>query len=124
MPERAYRCAVEVTAEVIGGKWTPVILAHLKENDHLRFSRIRRLMPDITEKMLTQRLRELEQHGIVARTAVSATPPHVEYALTPEGRSLAPVLQAMWDWGQRRAETNGLTVRPPVTTDRSADTAR
>ncbi|MFD3521504.1 winged helix-turn-helix transcriptional regulator [Streptomyces sp. NPDC058653] len=57
MPERDYRCAVEVTAEVIGGKWTPVVPAHPKENESLRFSRIRRLMPDITEKPLTQRLR-------------------------------------------------------------------
>lgn len=112
MGERVYRCAVEVTVEVVRGKWTPVILAHLKENDCLRFSRIRRLMPDITEKMLTQRLRELERQGIVARTAVSATPPHVEYALTPEGRSLAPVLEAMWEWGQERAAANRLTIRP------------
>ncbi|WP_261574591.1 winged helix-turn-helix transcriptional regulator [Frankia gtarii] len=112
MAERTYHCPVEVTVEVIGARWTPVILAHLKENDRLRFAQIRRLIPDITEKMLTQRLRELESAGIVDRTLVSATPPHVEYRLTTEGRSLSPVLQAMWDWGRQRATTRRLTVEP------------
>jgi len=110
MRERTYHCPVEVTVDVIGGKWTPVVLAQLKENDCLRFSQIRRLIPDITEKMLTQRLRELEQLGIVHRTLVSATPPHVEYALTAEGRSLAPVLQAMHDWGAQWATDKRLNL--------------
>ncbi|MEX5634063.1 winged helix-turn-helix transcriptional regulator [Parafrankia sp. FMc2] len=114
MGERIYRCPVEVTIEVVGGKWTAVILAHLKENDRLRFTQIRRLVPDVTEKMLTQRLRELEKIGIVERTLVSATPPHVEYALTAEGRSLAPMLQSMWEWGQQWAQTHQLSIRPPA----------
>ncbi|MCK9905130.1 HxlR family transcriptional regulator [Parafrankia colletiae] len=114
MGERIYRCPVEVTIEVVGGKWTAVILAHLKENDRLRFTQIRRLIPDITEKMLTQRLRELEKIGIVERTLVSATPPHVEYALTAEGRSLAPMLQSMWEWGRQWAQTHQLSIRPPA----------
>ncbi|WP_018637578.1 winged helix-turn-helix transcriptional regulator [Parafrankia elaeagni] len=114
MGERIYRCPVEVTIEVVGGKWTAVILAHLKENDRLRFTHIRRLIPDVTEKMLTQRLRELEKIGIVERTQVSATPPHVEYALTAEGHSLAPMLQSMWEWGQQWAQTHQLSIRPPA----------
>ncbi|MCM3922944.1 helix-turn-helix transcriptional regulator [Frankia sp. AiPs1] len=110
MAERIYHCPVEVTMEVIGAKWVPVILARLKENDQLRFAQIRRLVPGITEKMLTQRLRELEGVGIVDRTLVSSTPPHVEYRLTAEGRSLAPVLQAMFDWGRQWATERRLTV--------------
>ncbi|MCK9877737.1 helix-turn-helix transcriptional regulator [Frankia sp. Ag45/Mut15] len=112
MAERAYHCAVEVTLEVIGGRWTPVILAHLKENDHLRFAQIRRLIPDITDKMLTQRLRELARAGIIDRTLVSAAPAHVEYRLTEAGRGLSPVLTAMWAWGEQRATTMGLTITP------------
>jgi DNA-binding HxlR family transcriptional regulator len=112
--ERIYHCPVEVTMEVIGAKWVPVILARLKENDQLRFAQIRRLVPGITEKMLTQRLRELESAGIVDRTRVSSTPPHVEYRLTTEGRSLAPLLQAMFDWGQQWATNRQLTVTPAL----------
>lgn len=102
-----YHCPVEVTMDIIGGKWTPVVLAHLKEAPR-RFSQLRRLIPDITEKMLTQRLRELEAAGIVSRTVLSATPPHVEYDLTDDGRSLAPALQALYDWGDRWAAQHAL----------------
>jgi DNA-binding HxlR family transcriptional regulator len=105
----AYHCGVEVTAEIIGGKWTPVILAHLKEGRR-RYAELRRLVPGITEKMLTQRLRELADHGIVERIQVATTPPHVEYDLTPTGRSLAPVLQSMWDWGEERARQENLII--------------
>ncbi|MCM3882515.1 helix-turn-helix domain-containing protein [Frankia sp. R82] len=112
MTERAYHCPVEVTLEVIGARWTPVILAHLKENDRLRFGQIRRLIPDISEKMLTQRLRELERAGIIDRTLVRAAPAQVEYRLTTAGRGLSPVLNAMWDWGRQRATTMGLTITP------------
>jgi DNA-binding HxlR family transcriptional regulator len=99
---KRYHCAVELAVDVIGGKWRPVILAHLKEGVH-RYGELRRRMPDVTEKMLTQRLRELEADGLIARRDLGPNPPHVEYALTEEGRSLAPVLQALYDWGTARA---------------------
>lgn len=95
--------------EVLGGKWTVVILAHLKEAPR-RFSELRRLIPDVSEKMLTQRLRELEAEGIVSRAVLSATPPHVEYDLTDEGRTLAPALQALYDWGETWAEMQGVSI--------------
>ncbi|CAN5874212.1 helix-turn-helix domain-containing protein [soil metagenome] len=104
-----YHCPVEVTMDVIGGKWTPVVLAHLKEAPR-RFSQLRRLIPDITEKMLTQRLRELEAGGIISRTVLGATTPHVVYDLTDDGRSLAPVLQALYDWGDRWATQYDLPI--------------
>jgi DNA-binding HxlR family transcriptional regulator len=109
MQHRVYYCPVEVTMELIGGKWTSVILAHIKEQPR-RFSELRRLIPDVSEKMLTQRLRSLETDGLLNRAVVSNTPPHVVYDLTPAGRTLAPALQALYDWGQMWAAAHGLAV--------------
>ncbi len=97
-----YHCPVEVTVDVVGGKWRVVILAYLKEGAH-RYGELRRRMPGISEKMLTQRLRELEADGLIVRHDHETVPPHVEYRLTAEGKSLTPVLQAMYDWGLARA---------------------
>jgi DNA-binding HxlR family transcriptional regulator len=107
-----YHCPVELTMDVVGGKWRPVILAHLKEGVH-RYGELRRRMPDVSEKMLVQRLRELEADGLVSRHEREAKPPWVEYRLTEEGRSLAPVLQAMYDWGVARAHRTGATIVDP-----------
>ena len=112
MKNGVYHCPIEVTMEVVGGKWTPVVLAHLKDGPS-RFSQLRRLIPDITEKMLAQRLRELEDNGIVTRTVVADTPPHVTYQLTQLGHSLRPALQALYDWGAARASQLGLTLQTP-----------
>lgn len=108
-----YHCPVEVTMEVIGGRWTPVVLAHLKESPR-RFSQLRRLIPDISEKMLAQRLRSLEAEGMVIRTVISDTPPHVEYQLSDAGLSLIPTLQALYDWGEHWSTINGLTIDPTI----------
>ena len=106
---RIYYYPVEVSMDIVGGKWTAVILAHLKERPR-RFSDFRRLIPDISDKMLTQRLRTLEARGIVSRAVLADTPPHVEYDLTEAGRSLDPALQALYDWGEHWAEINDLTI--------------
>ncbi|MFI5909970.1 winged helix-turn-helix transcriptional regulator [Dactylosporangium sp. NPDC051541] len=110
---KRYHCPVELAVDIIGGKWRPVVLAHLKEGIH-RYGELRRLMPDVTEKMLTQRLRELEADGLISRRDLGTNPPHVEYALTDEGRSLAPVLQALYDWGAARAERTGTAIQAPT----------
>ncbi|MEV0294869.1 helix-turn-helix domain-containing protein [Nocardia sp. NPDC050710] len=109
MPEKSYNCAVEVTVDLIGGKWKPVILAHLKEGVH-RYGVLRRLMPTTSEKMLVQQLRELEAAGLVRRTVFDTVPPQVEYDLTEEGGSLFPVLAALYEWGEKRAARTGLSV--------------
>ena len=101
MPQR-YHCPVELTADILGGRWRTVILARLKEGVR-RYGELRRLIPGISEKMLTQRLRELETEGLITRRDHGTVPPHVEYDLTGEGRTLIPVLQAMYDWGTARA---------------------
>ncbi|WP_067470626.1 winged helix-turn-helix transcriptional regulator [Nocardia amamiensis] len=109
MPGKRYNCAVEVTVDLIGGKWKPVILAHLKEGVH-RYGELRRRMPSTSEKMLVQQLRELESDGLVHRTVFDTVPPRVEYTLTDEGRTLVPVLTALYDWGEARAARTGLAL--------------
>ena len=103
-----YHCPVELALDVIGGKWRAVILAHLKERSH-HYGELRRKVPGISEKMFAQRLRELQEAGLVSREEV---PPHVDYALTEEGRSLAPALQALYDWGVARAARTGVDIAP------------
>ena len=93
-------CAVEATLSVIGGVWKPVLVFHLLAGK-LRFNALCRVAPSATPRMITLQLRELEADGIVKRTVFPEVPPKVEYELTELGRSLAPVLLSMRDWGER-----------------------
>ncbi|NRD80024.1 helix-turn-helix transcriptional regulator [Bacillus sp. BRMEA1] len=95
-----YGCSVEATLEVIGGKWKGVILYHLFSGTK-RFNEFRRLMPDITQRMLTLQLRELEKDGVVHREIYKEVPPKVEYSLTDFGRTLEPIIRLIRDWGER-----------------------
>ena len=94
------RCPVALTISVIGGKWKPTILFNLKDRPR-RFNELRRLLPAITQRMLTLQLRALEDDGIVARSVFDTVPPQVEYALTDYGATLGPIIEAMQDWGER-----------------------
>ena len=94
-----YRCGVEVTLNLIGGKWKGLILWHLCQKT-LRFSQLKRRTSGVTQKMLTQQLRELERDGLVHREVYPQVPPKVEYSLTEKGRSLENLLTLMCEWGQ------------------------
>ncbi|MET3546576.1 DNA-binding HxlR family transcriptional regulator [Paenibacillus favisporus] len=99
MEKKKYNISVEATLEVIGGKWKCVILCHLTHGKK-RTSDLRRLMPSITQKMLTQQLRELEDDGIVNRIIYHQVPPKVEYELSEYGWSLQPILDSLCAWGE------------------------
>lgn len=90
---------VQATLKVLGGKWKILILWHLKDKAR-RFSELKRLIPEITEKMLIQQLRELEKDEIVNRKVYSDVPPKVEYSFTDYGRSLEPALKVLCEWGK------------------------
>ncbi|HEL7748613.1 TPA: helix-turn-helix transcriptional regulator [Stenotrophomonas maltophilia] len=95
-----YRCAVEVTVEIAGGKWKPLIVHYLLSGTK-RFGELRKLIGGVTQRSLTLQLRELEASGIVRREVFAEVPPRVEYTLTPLGTTLAPTLEAMKLWGER-----------------------
>jgi DNA-binding HxlR family transcriptional regulator len=95
-------CPIHRAADVIGGKWTLLILRDLFDGTK-RFGELRASLAGISPKTLSERLRLLEQAGIVARTIYPEVPPRVEYALTPRGETLKPIIEAMREWGTRWA---------------------
>ena len=92
-------CPMTLALDVIGGKWKGIILYHLRDETK-RFNELLRLMPQITQRMLTRQLRELEQDGIVHRQVYAQVPPKVEYSLTTVGQTLMPVVKALTNWGR------------------------
>lgn len=93
-------CEKELTLAVIGGKWKLIILWHLGLEGTKRFGELKKLIPAITQKMLTNQLRELEEDQLIHRKVYPEVPPKVEYSLTEYGESLIPVLRMMYDWGK------------------------
>lgn len=103
----SYNCTLTLAMDLVGGKWKMVILWHLR-NGVLRFNELRRLLEGITQKMLTQQLRELEDSGLVTRTVYPVVPPKVEYCLTNEGFTLIPSLDMLCQWSSAYAATHGI----------------
>jgi DNA-binding HxlR family transcriptional regulator len=91
-------CPVETTLKIIGGRWKVLILRELFTGIK-RFSELQRALTGITQKMLTQQLREMETDGIISREVYPVIPPKVEYSLTPLGESLQPIIDEMHNWG-------------------------
>lgn len=97
MSSKGYGCPVELLMGAVGGRWKPVILYYLTSETR-RFGELRRLIPNVSQRMLTQHLRELEDDGLVHREVYREVPPRVEYSLTTLGRSLEPLLMQMHEW--------------------------
>jgi DNA-binding HxlR family transcriptional regulator len=102
-----FYCPVKLTADIIGGKWKPLILYYL-EGGTLRFSELQKRIPGMTKKMLTQHLRELERDEVIRRKVYAVVPPKVEYSLTRHGESLKPLLKAMSAWGSKHRARYGI----------------
>lgn len=90
---------VAETVNVIGGKWKVLILWHITIKPR-RFNELRRLIPDISQKVLTQQLKELEKDSLISRTVYPESPPRVEYSLTQYGSTLEPIFDVLYDWGE------------------------
>jgi DNA-binding HxlR family transcriptional regulator len=114
---KTFHCAMDVTMHFIGGKWKTVVLWYLR-NRTLRFSELKKQIPDITEKMLSLQLKALEEDGLVKREVFAEVPLRVEYSLTDFGRTLIPVLEAVALWGRTLGNREGelVEVIPPPKT--------
>lgn len=104
MQDKMFNCEKELTLYVIGGKWKMLILWHLGKEGTKRFGELKALMPGITQRMLVNQLRELEEDLIVERKVYPVVPPKVEYSLTEQGKSLMPILDSMYEWGKNYME--------------------
>lgn len=91
-------CGMAYTLKAIGGRWKPSILWQLVSGT-LRYSQLKAVLPNISERILALQLRELERDGLIARNVYAAVPPKVEYSLSPLGQTLKPVLQVLSNWG-------------------------
>lgn len=96
--KKMFNCPVEATLSVIGGKYKCIILYHLSQ-EVLRFSQLQRMIPNVTAKMLSQQLHDLENFGLIHKTIYPVVPPKTEYRLTDFGKTLSPIVTAMCDWG-------------------------
>lgn len=109
---KEYHCAMDVTMDYIGGKWKTVVLWYLRK-DRKRFSELKRLIPNITEKMLSLQLKGLENDGLIGRKIYPEVPPRVEYFLTDFGKSLIPMLEEIARWGRELTKTRGKVIDKP-----------
>jgi DNA-binding HxlR family transcriptional regulator len=105
MKDKVFNCEKELTLSVIGGKWKMLILWHLGKEGTKRFGELKSLIPGITQRMLVNQLRELEEDLIVDRKVYPIVPPKVEYSLTEQGKTLMPILNSMYQWGKNYMET-------------------
>ncbi|BDD81711.1 hypothetical protein TPB0596_14740 [Tsukamurella pulmonis] len=103
-----YICGLDAALDVVSGKWKVLILWELEAYGVRRFAELRRGLPGVSEKMLTQHLREMEQDGLLTRKVYPQVPPKVEYSLTASGRTLNTALAPLGDWGRERMRRDGL----------------
>lgn len=99
--EELPKCPVATTVYLIGNKWTLLILRELVANNNIRFGQIKKNIDGISQKVLTQNLRELENNGLVKRQVYAEVPPKVEYSLTKIGTTLIPVMDMLAKWGEQ-----------------------
>jgi DNA-binding HxlR family transcriptional regulator len=109
---KSFHCPTEFTLQVLGGKWKTVILCYLKLGP-LRYAELRKLIPNLSDKVLSQRLRELTEAGLIERSKPVGDKPEV-YALAARARSLSRILTELYNWGDINAAEFGVTVGHPL----------
>ena len=110
---RSFNCPTEFTLQVLGGKWKTVILCYLKIGP-LRYADLRKLMPSLSDKVLSQRLRELTEAGLIDRSKAEDGDKSEVYALSSRGQSLGVILTELYSWGETNAASFGVTVGHPL----------
>ncbi|WP_130796780.1 winged helix-turn-helix transcriptional regulator [Streptomyces otsuchiensis] len=110
-----YICGIDAALDVVSGKWKGLVLWELHSHGTRRFAEIRRALHGVSEKMLTQHLRQMEEDGLIHRKVYAEVPPKVEYSLTEAGVSLNEALLPLGDWGRERLRREGLTVKAAAT---------
>jgi DNA-binding HxlR family transcriptional regulator len=107
---KIFHCALDITMAYIGGKWKTVVLWYLIKGKK-RFGDLMKVMPDITEKMLSIQLRQLEKDKLISRKVFAEVPPRVEYRLTQEGESLIKILNELAAWGRQKGYNEGKLIK-------------
>jgi DNA-binding HxlR family transcriptional regulator len=107
---KVYHCAMDITMDYIGGKWRSVVLWYLLKG-RKRFSELKAVIPDITEKVLSIQLKKLEKDGLIERTVFAEVPPRVEYNLTASGKTLIPILNEIASWGRNKGLNEGKIIK-------------
>lgn len=98
--KKVFRCNVELTLDIIGGKWKPLIIHHIGNSGVIRYGELKRKIPNINERVLSRQLRELEDCHLIHRIVYDEVPLRVEYTITEIGKSLAPILDKLGEWGK------------------------
>ena len=106
--DKRYTCPVDVTLGFVGGKWKILILSHLLQFGDKSYSDIRKNLPSISEKMLSQQLKELDRDKLIMKKVISEKPYRVEYYLSPKGKSLNPLFNFLSKWGVKYLKENGI----------------
>lgn len=120
MSKPSFTCGMEAVLNLVGGKWKLLILYHLVDHRR-RFGELRRLVGDVSEKMLSQQLKEMSVDGLVRRIDFRTVPPHVEYELTAFGRDLCGSLQPLCEWGSRNmTEISAISAARAIRNDQVA----
>lgn len=112
--KQEYVCALGLTIDLIGGKWKLMILWYLI-SESKRFGELKKSIPGITQKILTEQLRELEESGIISRKVYACVPPKVEYSMTDSGTSLIPLINHLCTWTEAYAKDNEIKLDGKIT---------
>lgn len=98
---KCFNCSMELTLDLIGGKWKPILIYHIGNSKKIRYGELKRLIPDLSERVLSRELRELEGSNIIHREEFKEKVLRVEYSLTADGNDVLPILNALTQWGSK-----------------------